>query len=299
MTGTASRREAAVGAALAQCARDVEWLGGGRWRIGLANGKPFAAMARLEDGWLVLEARPTLPRPSDHVWELLKLNGTIGGGSKFTLPPDGAALQLRAEVPAWEEADVTRRLGQACRSLEDAIGCVGNGMLTQPARGAVVATKESGEKADAACLPQLVSEAGWSRVDRKGESVAVQLDVPGAFYQASVELRADGELRIGVEVAAAEKFAPPVRRALGRLLLVGTGLMRLVQAAATTTAGDTVRFEVGFGSLASGAELNIALEALSVACRSFGREAKALVQEEVASPYLENLKEPGGCHAVR
>lgn len=300
MTGTVPQREAAIGDALSQCAKDVKPLGRGRWRIGLANGKSFAALARLEDSWLVLEAKPALPRPTDLVWELLALNGTISGGSKLTLPPDGAVLHLQAEVPAREDADVTRRLADACRSLEVAFGCVENGKLRQPAHGAVAAAKESGEKADAAGLPQLVSEAGWASVVRDGKDVAVQLDVPGAYYLAAVDTRAGGNVRIVAEVAAAETFPPTVRRALGRLLLVGSGLVRQVRAAASTTAaGDTVRFEVGFGSLPSGAELSIALEALSVACHSFGREAKALAQETVASAYLENYKEPGGCHADR
>jgi len=288
VTGTMPRREAMIGAALEQCAEKVESVGRGRWRIGLANGKPFAATARLEDGWLVLEARPALPRPTALLWELLTLNGAIGSGSKLTLPPDGGALHLRAEVPAWDDASVTQRLVEACRSLEEAHGCVGSGKLVQPAPGATVTTVDVREKADAGDLPQLLSEAGWPRAERKREDLAVQLDVPGAFYQACVEVRARGEVRIGVEVAAAETFSPAVRRALGRLLLVGSGLVRLVRAAAATNgAGDSARFEVGFRSLPSAAELDVALGALSVACRCFGREAKALAREDVASTYLE------------
>ena len=147
MTGTVSRREAAIGATLVQCAKKVESLGRGHWRIGLANGKPFDAQARLEDGWLVLETRAALPRPTGLLWELLTLNGMIGGPSKLMLPPDGRSVQLRAEVPTWADTSVTQRLVEACRSLEEAFGCVGSGKVEQPGRVAAPAVVERREKA--------------------------------------------------------------------------------------------------------------------------------------------------------
>ncbi len=287
MTGTVPRREALVREALAQSARDVEPLGRGRWRVDLTNGKPFTALARLEDGWLLLEAGPALPDPAGREWEYLLLNGTFRGGSRLTLPPDGGALLLRAEVPAWEDGWVTR-VGEACRSLEAAFGRV---VSRKPARvgdGEAAGDVEPGRGGEAPGLPQALSEAGWACAEGTGKDVAVPLDVPGALYRAAVEPRAGGEVRIGVEVAAAGTLAPAARRALGRLLLVGTGLVRLVRAAATTNgAGGTARLEVEFPSSPSAAELDLALEALSIACRSFGREARALAREDVASAYLE------------
>lgn len=282
MTRVASRRESAIAAALAQCARSVEEVGGGRWRIGLANGKPFPVMARLDEPWLLLEARPALSRRSDPAWELLAINGTIGGPSRLTLPPDGGALELRAEVPVWGggEMPLAERLMEACRSMEEAFGCAH--ALPPPVRDR--------EKTPAGTWSELLAEAEWTWVQRTETEIAVPLDAPGGRYQATIDTSLDSDVRIGADVATAspaEPFPPAVRRALGRMLLVGTGWLRLVRAAVRTPTGETVRLEVGFASLPSAAELNLALEAVTVGCRALGREANALARPEVARAYLD------------
>jgi len=287
VTGTAARGGGLVLDALSLGARGVEPLGRARWRIDLTNGKPFTALARLEDGWLVLEARPALPRPDEQAWEVLRLNGSMGDGGRLTLPSDGGAPRLRAEVPLWEDA-CGARVEEACRGLEAAFGRVGNGTPARARPGATGEDGDEGDEAGAADLRRLLSEAGWECAEGKGQEIAVPLDVPGAPYRAAVRSRARGGPWIGVEVAAAGTLGPVARRALGRLLLVGTGLVRLVRAAAATTeAGESARLEVILRVSPSAAELDFALEALSVACRSLGREAKVLAREEVAGAYLE------------
>src|SRR5439155_10563598 len=143
-------------------------------------------------------------------------------------------------------------------------------------------------------LRELCGLTGWGFVEREPGRLAVDLDVPGMFWQAIVEARGEVGLSAAVPVldptvADAEPPDPVCRQALGLLLLRACGVVRMARAAAKTQDGAThARFEVVFGSQPCVAELTHAFAALSVACRVVSREAAVLWTDEVvARAYIE------------
>ena len=87
MTYAAKTRENQIAISLGRCAASVKQAGSGHWEFALANGEPLGVSARLLEGWLLLDA----PLP-DRVgpgrwWDLLRLNATLQGLSKFVLRP--------------------------------------------------------------------------------------------------------------------------------------------------------------------------------------------------------------------
>jgi hypothetical protein len=132
-----------------------------------------------------------------------------------------------------------------------------------------------------------VSEAGWPVSGSDREGLRVDLDVPGAFHQARVEDH-HGGVRFAADIVRIEPLRTTTRPALALLLLSASALVRMARAAVERTSGEeAVRFEVVFDAAPSAAEIAHALSALSVACRGFAREAKALADEAVAMRYLE------------
>jgi hypothetical protein len=115
----------------------------------------------------------------------------------------------------------------------------------------------------------------------------IDLDVPGRWHRVRVDTRGDRDVRLAVEIGGGGAVSPLTQQALGVLLLSANGAVRLARAAVKADSKQAATFEVAFGALPSASELDLALSALSVACRLFGREAKALEDENVARRYLE------------
>src|SRR4029077_12107179 len=105
--------ESAIAAALAKCATTVEPVGHGRWTVTLSNGVDLAARARIDDGWLLLDA-PLPGAATAGVWELLGWNATLDGGARFVLGGSRHASGVRAEMPLDEDVDVQRRVVEMC-----------------------------------------------------------------------------------------------------------------------------------------------------------------------------------------
>ena len=77
---------AAIDTALAKRATVVDPTGPGRWALTLCNGGELAARARLDDGWLLLDAALAGAATAvDRAWELLRWNATLAGGACFAL----------------------------------------------------------------------------------------------------------------------------------------------------------------------------------------------------------------------
>ena len=87
MTYAVKTREDQIAASLARCAASVKQAGSGHWEFAIANGKPLGVSARLFEDWLLLDAPMTDRIARGGWWDLLRLNATLQGLSKFVLTP--------------------------------------------------------------------------------------------------------------------------------------------------------------------------------------------------------------------
>jgi hypothetical protein len=275
--------EAMVDLALRKQALEVTSAGRGGWRFALANGRPFAMSARLGADWLVLQgAALERPAPAD-LWPLLRSGGRLAGPGKLAIA--GGRLQLAAELPVAEEIDLGTRVAEACADFRRAAAILEghDGGDEGDGPGAPDPATEAAPASEPSPLPRLLAEAGWSASERAAGRWAVDLDMPGSFHQALVAAGGGGSVLLTADLAAAA-MGPAGRRALALLLLEANGCVRLARAAAT--GAESARFEVRFASAPLPAELDRALASLSIACRHFAREARALASEEIALTYL-------------
>jgi hypothetical protein len=128
-------------------------------------------------------------------------------------------------------------------------------------------------------LVSLCRETGWPVRERQGgKMLLVDLETPGEFYQARIEVQAD-RVQIRTELPACEAVPPPCQEALGRLLLTLNACVRLARATTVEKpAGIAVQFEVVL-SQPCAVELAHAFASLSMACRLCAREAMLLQQD--------------------
>ena len=87
MTYAVKTREDQIAASLARCAASVKQAGSGHWEFAIANGKPLGVSAHLFEDWLLLDAPMTDRIARGGWWDLLRLNATLQGLSKFVLTP--------------------------------------------------------------------------------------------------------------------------------------------------------------------------------------------------------------------
>jgi hypothetical protein len=307
VTYAAKTRENQIVISLGSCAASVKQAGSGHWEFALANGKPLGVSARLFEGWLLLDA----PLPDGiglgRWWDLLRLNATLQGLSKFVLRPAARSPQhvhLRADIPLAGDEDfegdcqselqgiLTTRLVEACSGLKGAFQSFrGEKSSEQPALTPNVNLEDPANNRveELRCL---CGDAEWPFIERSAGKLMIDLDVQSGFYQAVVQHRAEGA-HVSVEIARSEALAETSRQALSMLLL-GTGaLVRLACPSIEETEDQIVsRFEVRFTTMPTAVELRHAFASLSVACALSGREAQAIQDEVIARHYLA-LGAPG------
>ena len=296
MTDTRDMRAIAVAGALEKCSPSVEQVAHEGWAFALSNGANLRATARIDDGWLLLDAPLSESRVKNHqppLWKLLGWNAALVGGAKFALPAEESVVRLRAELPFDDDVNLTRRIVQACAGLkmasarfhrtdgagDDADGCAATFAAENPASD----------------LAGVCRESGWAFIERGSGILAVDLDVPGTFQQALVEADAQRGVAVSVALTAGtEPPVPPCREALGLLLLRSSAVVRMARAAVETGEGGTAaRFEVVFADTPCAAELAHAFAALSVACRLASHETAVLARDErIARAYLKANRKP-------
>jgi hypothetical protein len=235
-------------------------------------------------------------------WDLLRLNATLQGLSKFVLRPVARSPQyvhLRADIPLAGDEDIegdgeldrllTTRLLDACAGLKGAFRSFrGEKSSEQPALTSSV-NLEGQANNGVEELRCLCGDAGWSFIERSAGKLMIDLGVQSGFYQAVVEHRGEGA-HVSVEIARSEALAETSRQALSMLLL-GTGaLVRLACPSIEESENQIVaRFEVRFTTMPTPVELAHAFASLSVACATSGREARAIQDEVIARHYLAML----------
>jgi len=280
-----------VADALHRAGSGVTQTGSSKWNLRLNNGLALKATARIEEGWLFLDAplrigkkrRPIKPA---RAWELLCCNAHVPCGCKFALSPDARSVHVRMEVPlVAEQGDIAERIRDVCRGFGLASEMFRSRKARQctDSRDSLPDPHPSEGRQD---LRALLTEADWPFVERSNGMI-VNLDVPNALYQATVEQHDERGIRVAVGFVSGESWSEECRNALGVLLLTASGIVRMARAAAEERNGRTdVRFEAILEGPCCAPELGHALSALSAAYRLCGSESKALQDEVLAEEYL-------------
>jgi hypothetical protein len=283
-------QEQAVGEVLKKHVPATKRAGFGRWCLALSNGETFRVSARIEDPWLVMEAplgaKNRAPAGPERNWDLVRWNARLPGGAKFVLPPGSRTPRVRAEVLADQNPDLEPQIHGAVEGIRAAHRRIACDQIEQQDAGPGPRPADEPRPCD---LEGICRDAGWELVRRPSGRMAVALDAPGAVHQAILDLRKDGRLAVSVEIAALPSPAAATRQAVGLMLLRASGLVRMARGAVEETDGRTeARFEVVFDVPPAAAQtVHDALAALSVACRTCGRqEVEAMQAEACARKYL-------------
>ena len=294
---TIERRSAVIAAAFRDADVPAFADGAGRWSLAVP-GWPPGSNARIEDDWLVLDAPlPGGPEPRSP-WELLGANASFSGPAKFALPPDGAP-RIRAEVPLVDAGPVPDRVRAWLGDLAMAADPMGRG--PGAVAGVSAVSDETGHDRPSAreSLGPACEAAGWPFTECSATRLRVTLGVAEGFHPAYVDVHVDGTVRTSVELARFERLSPPGRDALGTLLLVASGLIRLARAAVVADGDEetTALFEVRLAPPLGEGDLDHALSALAAAARLCGREVDALRRAPLARTFLRIHE--SGSHAIR
>lgn len=283
MNRTCRTDETAIGEALAACAERVELARPRHWLASIAKGATVAVEARVDPGWLLMSV-PGGDAPVDWL-AVAGLNRGLEASSRIAMDGDTGMLRLRAEVPLGEGINLDDRVREACAGLVRA---------SQRLAGTDPAGHSGGKPVDgsAVAIADACREAGWSFVERRNGTLAIDLEVVDASHQATLAPAGPSGCSLAVDVARWESGSSDCRRALGMFLLTAADAVRFVRPAAAVNGEVVAGFEVSFGVQPAARELDEALRALSAACRLFAREAQLLRDEGVAARFL-GLRDPG------
>jgi hypothetical protein len=271
-------RMSLTAAALEQNSRQLDTVGNSSWRLQPRDAVRCFVNATLEGNWLVLTAHDSLGLIADAApRDLLQRCAGLPGFAKFALMPDGS-LQLRAELPLIEEANLAGRIRETCEGFESAF-TVYNFSKT------ACVPETPANKTD---LKRLCTEAGWSFVERGPEKLLVELESPEGFRQATMVPTADG-VHLSCELVSCGLLGGESREAIAAFLLSVSGVVRLARAALVA---DVAQLEVAFLAPPCAAEISSALESLSVGCSLCGEEIKMLQDPAIARQFLALRERP-------
>ena len=282
---TPMQLEGLVATELERAAGGIRPVGRGRWSFDLVNGRRLPGQAAWQEGWLELRIPLPFSEPSDPTlpWTLLEENRGLDGVARFVHRENRTVLQ--AEMAISDPALVSPRLAAACESLRLA-DAVRNGKPRRKAQESTAPIEAEPEPA----WEQLGAERGWWLTRRDDHRLGVELDAPGLMNQAFLEER-DSEHVVAIELLRSAALPLRCRRAVAVFLLSLTGRLRLVRATVGRQEPEAVRLEVVLPSApwVTAVELDLSLEALSLACRLGSREVRALGQEPPARIYLAQV----------
>lgn len=269
--------------ALEQIAPRAKPLGPLAWELPSTNGAAARARVRQDGDWVLVTESLSNGVSKRDPWDLLIANGQLPGSTKLAYPQDEQGVELRVELPIADGGSVAARLRRALASFDEAKTSLrANGKEgAQRVKGLEGADHPQGKR-----LAHLCVEAGWPFHERAASKLVVDLETGSGFHQARLEPALHGSVCASVELADCTEYSEESRRSLGILLLSACGALRYARASVATNGEPKAFFEVWFETEPSVIELGHALSALSVACRQFGREARALADQDLASKFL-------------
>ena len=260
------------------------------WSFDLGKSKAFRGTAKVDQGFLHLDVdlRKTEIGGSitaESIWDLLHLNAKTEYGVKFVLGGRPASVRLRADIPLADGPDLcSAKIREATLGMHRAL------RLFQGAADSTRLDSPNPARSEVD-LPALLGEVGFS-FSQRANGLVVRLGVPGEFFEATIgECKLRGTVA-SVELQACNGWPNECRTALGLMLLSATAHLRMVCASAGLIDDHqtAARFEVIFQGLLSAANLNHGLSALSVACRRWGKEVKAIRDVKISRTYLRTRK---------
>ena len=277
----------AVAGALEAHAVAVEQMAPGHWTFAPVAPHTLHVSAQVAGEWLLFDA--PLPahvsRTLDPGWEALTANPFLTGGLKLCTAGGDRSLRLRAELPLLEDVPVAPRVQHVCAGLAAATAWMTTGQLDDTPPDPVATDDFEAADFD---LQQRCRDTQWPVTLREPNTVMVQLDVPGAFQQAVVEMQPGCGVTICVPVLAEVPRPPVCKAAVARLLLATIGAVRMVRAAVGVSP-DAAAFEVVLSHVPTVEELAHAFAALSLAWCNAGREAEVLARDErIARLYVDD-----------
>jgi hypothetical protein len=284
-------------AALTSAATRVRVTGANAWAVKLHT--RAALRAAVEADWLVLEAEPA--RRWQREWQrqdgalaLLTQHRSLPGNSKFVL--NGAlrdpVLRMRVEIPLAESAALPasefqdRLAHQLSRSIDTISAALSLAHPPDPAP-ADSASRNPDALKDIATLCR---EAGWP-LQSATDSLRVTLDTADTgFRQATLSVGASGvRLLLNLFDDLPEELAPVSRSATAMLLLRAGSAVRLARPLISEP-HEEFGFEVRVAGPPESADLEHALNALSLAARQSASEAEALADPRLAAAYLASFE---------
>jgi hypothetical protein len=236
----------------------------------------------LTDDWLSIARSIDAAGGRDRdAWSELVVHTARAGNAALVLCPRDETICLRADVPLDDGSDgnLTRRVHEACAAVQGDVSPVSrDDDRRQPPNDEVRRS-----------LADHLDEIGWPALDRTDGSIAVELEVPGGYFQAAVAAAGAGVSFVATLVTTEELPSQPARTALAYLLLRAAGAVRLVRPFARVSVdGAAAGLEIAWSGVPTAAEVAHSLRALSVACALCGREAEALQRDDdLARRYLE------------
>jgi len=280
--------ESLLTSALEAYAVAVVQMAPGHWTFAPAGAPDLHATVLMTDDWLLFDAPFPEPATGLSAWDVFEANALLRGGLKGCTAASERALRLRAEVPLPEHLPVGGLVQEVCAGLAAAASGIGPAALG-PLPTSSAATPDAGDAAAGVDLQQLCAETSWPLTLRGSDTVMVELDVPGVFQQAAIELQPHRGVVVSVPVLSEPPQVSACETAVGAFLLRVTGAVRMVRAATGASRGP-VCFEVVPGATPAAptaVELAHAFAALSLAWRCAGREAAVLAADErVAELYV-------------
>jgi hypothetical protein len=258
------------------------------WRFVLENGAKLEMRTRLVDEWFELTASTTVtPLRLAHAWSMLRTNAELTGPARVALAPDADEAHFRGEIFADDDGRLDTRISDLCEGARAACHALYD--RTPPGRSgrASEPTAVAHPPPDGSRLVQLCTEAGWPHTERASGRVEVPIACGPAVYQAQLELMADGALYAVADLVDASALTSVARAATALLLLNTSAVVRSVKGVAVRRdGGERAGLAAACERPRSGADVDRALAALTVACDLAGREAQMLRDEGLAREYL-------------
>lgn len=282
-------------AALEEAAGEIRHLGLCRWSFPAGPEETVNITAKVDPDWVFVDAPLTACEGTGlqpkRLWNLLHANAGLSGGAKFAVGGAPRSVRVRAEVPVHEGIDPAPRIRNACRGFQEALLCFRHEKSGRSADGSEPLRPAELGPSDGR-LQGLCTEAGWVFSGCPDGGIAVRLEVPEAYYQASVRSGKRGSISVWVELASEGAWPRDSWKALGVFLLQACGHLKTVRAAARNPdpGGTTAGFEVVLEPSAGSEELGRAFRALSVACTLVGQEVRVLGEETVGKEYLAMVR---------
>jgi hypothetical protein len=246
----------------------------GLWELSLPAGA--RVQARVVDSWLVMTSPVAM---AGQAARLLDWNAILPAWLKFALS-ENDRFQARAELPIDAMAGYPAMIREAWQGFQVALGVLCGKDSAPPRSEPLPPLAQS-------ALISLCEEAGWKAVPRENNAVAVGLECPGAFHQATFAPCAGG-LRAAFELTAAgTESKTEAGEAVTRFLLAAGAGVRMVRPVTESISGKAVsQFEFLFSATPTAALLAHTFSALSTASRLAAEEVKALQNTDVARDYL-------------